>query len=800
MIDLLSMNNLKLSIKITLLSVLSNLTAFSQSSTELSIIEKFSQYRNDELQEKIYVHVDRTLYLTGETLWFKIYLVDGSFHKSLDLSKVAYVEIIKDQTAVLQTKIDLKDGLGNGSLFIPATLSSGNYKIRAYTNWMKNSSPDFYFYQPISIINTFKSLEIEEADIPKLNMTFFPEGGNLVDGLPSKIAFKIQDQYGTGVTCAGFIINEKNDTVTSFKSLKYGLGNFTMTPSKQHEYRVLVRDEKGKSNFYTLPNIYSDGYVMNMTDRGDQLIITVQTKNNKSENILLFAHSRQIIATKELQSLGRGIATFNINKNILQDGISHITIFNNELQPVCERLYFKRPIKKLNISLTNKLQEYETREKVLLNISATNKSNQPVSANLSLSIFRLDSLPSFEDTDITSYLYLTSDLVGIIESPQYYISSTDSLVREATDNLMLTHGWRRFTWEKVLSQKSVQPKYIPEFRGHIVKGTVRTLSGEVANGIGTYLSVPGKSVRLYLSNSNEQGMVQYEMKTFYGPQKLIAQTNIKSDSTYKIEIQSPYSDQFSVYPLPSIAINPSHSQNLLKRAISMQVQDVFFEDKLNSFKSSKRDSTAFYGKADETYLLDDYTRFPVMEEVMREYVKGVWVRKRKDGFHFLVMDNVNQAVFENDPLILLDGVPAIDVNDVMELNPINIKKLDVFTRMYYLGDQMFPGIVSYSSYTGDMAGFKLDPKTLTLDYEGLQLQREFYSPQYANESERRSRLPDQRTLLHWTPNITTDQGKAQVEFYTSDLKGNFIIVVEGLTANGEEGSVFSQFKVVPQQK
>ncbi len=783
---------------ITLLGVSSYFTAFTQSSKELNVIDKFSQYRNDELQEKIYVHVDRHFYLTGETVWFKVYLVDGSFHKSLNLSKVAYLEIIKDQTAVLQTKIELKDGLGSGSLFLPATLLSGNYYIRAYTNWMKNSGPEFYFHQPITLINTFKSLDAETVTTPKLNMSFFPEGGNLVDGLPSKVAFKL-DQNGTGVTRGGVIINEKQDTLTLFKSLKFGLGNFTLTPSLQHEYRALVRDEKGNVNSYALPKIYADGYVMNVKDQSDQLIVTIQSKNSKPENVLLFVHNREVISKTELQSLVQGTTTFTINKNILRDGISHLTIFNNDLQPVCERLYFKRPTKKMNIALNNKLKEYETREKVLLNISTTNNSNQPIKANLSLSVFKLDSLPSFEHADITSYLYLTSDLTGIIESPEYYISSTEKMAEEATDNLMLTHGWRRFSWEKILTHKSDQPKFIPEYRGHIVKGTVRTLSGEIANGVGTYLSVPGKSVRLYLSRSNQQGMVQYEMKNFYGSQKLIAQTNIKNDSIYKIEIQSPYSDKFPSYSPTGLTINQSHSENLLKRAISMQVQDVFFEDILNRFKSSNRDSTAFYGQADETYLLDDYTRFPVMEEVMREYVKGVWVRKRKDGFRFLVMDNVNQTVFEDDPLILLDGVPAFDVNDVMELNPVNIKKLEVFTRMYYLGGQTFPGIVSYSSYAGDMAGFQLDPKTLTLDYEGLQLQREFYSPHYENELQRKSRLPDQRTLLHWTPNITTEQGKAQVEFYTSDLKGNFLIILEGITTNGEEGSVVSQFNVVSQQ-
>ncbi|MBL7856660.1 MAG: hypothetical protein JNM57_03150 [Cyclobacteriaceae bacterium] len=782
-----------------LLGLLIHFNVNAQTTSPANLHENFSKYRESNLQEKIYVHLNQTFFLTGEILWFKLYLVEGTSNKPLDLSKVAYLEIIRDEVPLLQAKVEVKNGLGSGSLFLPATLLSGNYTVRAYTQWMRNYQPEFFFHQPITIVNTFKGLDVKPTSpVSKIDVQFFPEGGNLVDGIPSKVAFKISTQQGIPFSTRGAIVNEHNDTLTTFTPLKFGIGNFTFTPSLERPVKALVKDENGIIRSFDLPTIYPQGYVMSLADQSDQLTITI-TANTSPENIHLFAHNRQAISYSQTHVLANGQASFSIPKGLLGDGINHFTVFNQQFQPVCERLYFVQPKTQLEINLSASQQEYGTRRKVILDIS-TQHTNKPVETNLSLSVFRIDSLPLLERIDMLSYLYLAADLSGHIEAPEYYFSTDDKLVSEATDNLMMTHGWRRFKWENILSEKPTEFQFVPEYRGHIVKGVVQDLSGKPAAHVGTFVSVPGKNIRLYLSRSNELGYVQYEMKNFFGAQKIIAQTNVHLDSTYKIAIRSPFTDQPSRYYVPPFQLLPSIEKNLLDRAIAMQVQDVYYEDKMNRLKRTASDSTAFYGKADETYLLDDYTRFPIMEEVMREYVKGVWVRKRKDGFHFIVMDNVNQTVFDKDPLLLVDGVPAFNVNSVMELNPLKISKVEVLTRKYYLNDQSFPGIVSYTSYEGDMAGFQLDPKTVTLDYEGLQLQREFYSPKYENERQRLSRMPDQRTLLHWAPEINTINGKAQVEFYTSDLDGNFLIVVEGLSSTGKAGSAESQFKVIPRQK
>lgn len=232
----------------------------------------------------------------------------------------------------------------------------------------------------------------------------------------------------------------------------------------------------------------------------------------------------------------------------------------------------------------------------------------------------------------------------------------------------------------------------------------------------------------------------------------------------------------------------------------MQVQDIFYyEDYGKRFVDPDIDSSAFYGQPDATYYLDDYTRFPVMEEVMREYVPGVFVRKRKDGFHLMLVDLVNGGVLNDDPMILLDGVPVFDADEIMQFDPLRIKKLEVVKRQYYLGQAVFSGIVSYSTYQGDLGGFPLDPRSISLNYDGLQVQRRFHSPVYNNDQQRANRTPDQRYLLYWNPQLITDQqGKQLVEFYTSDVTGTYHVVVEGLNRQGISGSKLYTFTVKSQ--
>ena len=765
-----------------------------------SLLKKFDRYRVNNLSEKLYAHLDQDMLLTGEILWFKLYVVDGTVQKPLDISKVAYVEILdKENHAVLQTKVALMDGTGCGSLFLPASIPAGNYTFRAYTSWMKNFGPEFYYHKQITIINPFKRLERDEPDVnAKPDAQFFPEGGSLVAGLRSKVAFRVVDVSGKGINFNGVVIDQNNDTIAYIKPMKFGMGHFDIVPSAGNEYRAVIKDARGRQNIYPIAQVQPSGYVMRVGDSTDNhLYVTLRTNvtNRASSTVYLFIHARNIVTMASVRYLQDGKVTIPVAKENLQDGISHITFFDANFQPLCERLYFMPSKMKLYVDVQASQASFGIRRKVSIDLSTLNASGDPQRAKLSVSVFKADSLQPTAQGNIQGYFWLASDLSGTVESPSYYMDNTPEVLACA-DNVMLTHGWTRFKWAQILADQHKENVYIPEFRGHIIRGKVTASTGAPVNATKVFLSSPSRNIQIYGSISNREGNVKFEMKDFWGPRKIIAQLNTLNDSTSTIDILNPFAVDFSDRKVQPFYFSPDLEAQLRVRSVGMQVEDVFYQERSNKFKIPADDSTAFYGKADATYLLDDYTRFPVMEEVMREYVPGVLVRRRKGAFHFMTLDNVNKGVFDEDPMILLDGIPLFNVDKIMAFDPLLVKKLEILNRRYYMGVLSMPGIVSYTTYTGDLAGFQLDPRTVTLDYEGLQLQREFYVPKYDNAKQRENRLPDQRSLLHWAPNVTTGtDGKQSIEFFTSDQPGTFNVVVEGLTGNGLSGSGKGTFVV-----
>jgi hypothetical protein len=194
-----------------------------------------------------------------------------------------------------------------------------------------------------------------------------------------------------------------------------------------------------------------------------------------------------------------------------------------------------------------------------------------------------------------------------------------------------------------------------------------------------------------------------------------------------------------------------------------------------------------------------------MEEVLREYVIEINVRKNGSKYRlgtfnapgFALRDmQYAETIFEKNPLVLLDGVPVFDMNKIIAYDPLKVEKLEVVAQKYHYGTVTAEGIASFTTYKGNLEGFKLNPHDIVLDYEGLQQKRVFYSPQYATEDQRTSRSPDFRELLFWAPQINTDEnGKAQLSFYTGDIPGKYVVVVQGLSPDGLAGSYNFSFDV-----
>jgi len=754
----------------------------------------YNLYKQSALQEKIFVHTDKNVYLAGELLWFKVYCVDGNDNKPIDLSKVVYVDVLDNsQNRLLEAKIVMKNGSGSGSLYVPVTISNGNYKLRAYTSWMKNFSPDFFFEKQITFLNPLKSPETAVKGVaPTYDIQFFPEGGNLVAGIKSKVGFKAVAQNGSGVDIRGIVTNANNDTVARFKSLKFGMGSFSFTPAAAESYKAIITVGNGSPVTRNLPQVNSQGYVMTLTSNGNTLNVSVATNENGGGNVYLFVHTRQDVKSAESAQINNGVATFTVDKSELGDGISHLTVFNSSKQPVCERLYFKRPSKKLLIDASADQQQYDTRKKVNVSVAAKEPSGQALDADMSIAVYRVDSLQGIDQSNIFSYLWLKSDLRGNIESADYYFNNTGTEADEALDNLMLTQGWRRFQWSEVLDNRPFAYTYPPEYTGHIINARIVNIqSGAPAAGIITYLGVPGKRVQLYTSQSDSTGRLIYLTKDLFGPGEIIDQTNELKDSTYRIDVISPFSEQYTKTTLPAYDFDQGTSRTFQEHSLGVQVLNIYSGDLIKRYYDPLIDSSAFYGRPYKTYKLDDFTRFTTMEEDLREYVSEDNIVNSKGNFHIKVLNH--RGFLDGDPLVLVDGVPVFNVNKIFIIDPLKVKKLEVEPFRYYYGPSEEEGVFSFTTYKGDLGGVELDPHAIVVDYEGMQLQREFYSPVYDTETQAASRIPDFRNVLYWSPAVSS--GKNAASFYTSDQPGKYVGVIQGITAGGDAGSTWFSFDV-----
>jgi hypothetical protein len=768
-----------------------NIAVAQTSSNDLQ--QQFVSYQTNNYNEKIFVHTDKTFYIAGESIWFKLYCVDETFHKPSDISKVAYVEIISaENKAVLQEKISLDEGSGNGSFIIPSYISSGNYMLRAYSKWMENFDADYFFQTPITIINTLKSgVAKPEPEARSYDISFFPEGGNLVEGIASKIAFKVVDKNGKPVDCNGTITNA-NNTVTNFQSLKFGMGSFSLTPKAGETYNAVIK-LADTTITEQLPAAYRQGFVVHVENADDAHMNVVVSTNTNDNSVYLLAHSQNVLKDFQQGSITNGKASFTIDKNKLADGISVITIFNASKQPVCERLYFKKPVAILSIQSQTDKAEYTERRPVNISINTTTNSNLPAITDMSVAVFMIDSLQSTNYNDILSYLLLSSELKGTITSPAYYFQANNKEADEAADNLMLTQGWRRFKWEDVLQNKKPYFEFIPEHEGLVIDGKTTNASGNAAQNIDVTLTVPGERFQLANARTDASGNLLFNVKKFYGTDNII----ITADSNYKTSIASSFSNKFSQQAFPSYTFPLQWKDQVLFRSINMQADNSFLADeKQHAYSYNAEDTTLFYGTPDQRYYLDDYTRFTTMEEVMREYVIEVRVRKDADQFNYKVLDALTKTYNDNDPLVLFDGMPITNINRIMQFDPLKIKRLDIVARKYYFGNILTDGIVSYTTYNGDLADFPLNADEVAVKFDGLQREREFYSPIYSTDEQIKNHLPDVRNVLYWSPKIKTGaDGKTSFNFYTSDIPGKYACVIQGITANGLAGSNIITFDV-----
>ncbi|MDN5200294.1 hypothetical protein QQ008_02955 [Fulvivirgaceae bacterium BMA10] len=768
---------------------------------------KFSEMVTGEYQEKVFLHIDKPYYFTGENLWFKSYCVDASLHTLSSLSKVLYVELINRKgQSLMKKRVQSKEGKGKGQFFINQDIPSGIYYIRAYTALMKNFDHAFFFEKMVSIINPFMSLEPIDTLTSIRGCSFFPEGGDLVYGVESKVAYQVVDSLGQGIEASLTVLDDEGTEVLKTKTAHNGIGVFRLHPEVSKIYKAVVDDGMNPPYSVQLPTPSVSGFTMevNHLTEDELVIVNVHSKNVADNEVFLMMHARGIEVFSRAKSIKKGETQFLIPSEQVMNGINHITLFNSALLPVCERLIFKYPEDREGLSISPNKSTYSNREKVTLKIG-NDKKVLSQTANLSLSVYQYTPKLDLENNSIETSLLLGSDLKGHIESPDYYFSNVKDDTKQHLDNLLLTHGWRRFLWKDVLEGNFVTINNIPEITSPVIQGTVER---EGLNGHSLNIIFPGKSPELLTAHVDEQGNFFAEVPQGISNEEMLFHSEEFKITDIKLKPWFVSSGGQRIYK--EVPIDTDMTSFIENYAIHTQIANVYqAKNKVRGVGISRKNhNIPFYGSEDFSYQLDDYTRFTTMDDLFVEYIRYI-KRKRKQGernlyvwdFYANLNSPANSIFFDDPALVMIDGIPVEELDFIFDFDPLKVEKIDIVARRFLARRQQFSGIVNFITYNGDFGDQPLPAGIVKKLYHGLEQPREFYAPKYDKNEKSKARLPDYRKVLHWKPNIQLNNTEAsEIEFYTSDDHGTYRIEVNGISENGDPLYGKTEFTVKPLSK
>ena len=326
---------------------------------------------------------------------------------------------------------------------------------------------------------------------------------------------------------------------------------------------------------------------------------------------------------------------------------------------------------------------------------------------------------------------------------------------------------------------------LASWEGMMIRARVYPSNGtNPAPNVRVFVSVTGTEARVAETVSDVNGDVQFLLPLLYADAQLVFTPLHTDNNQYRIEFNPDPLEKVEGIKLPPLVIPNYLAGPIRNRMIDAQAQSSFRPEEKTALAVINPDTTDFYGKPDKRYMLDDYTRFPNMEEIITEFVVEIRIRKSKDGVELQALNSPYKKFFEQPALVLIDGVPVTDVKQLLELDPLKLQSIDIVTHKYFIGKTSYPGVIHYKSYLGNLGGYTLPTDAAVYSFEGAQLPKDYITPDYTKPGD--LHIPDFRNLLYWAPVMVTDnKGKKRVELYGGDLEGSYKITVNGISSSGK---------------
>jgi hypothetical protein len=756
-------------------------------------------------EEKIYIHYDKEFYVTGETIWFKAYLyADG---KPGAASKNFHVQFLNSNGQIVsEKKYPVVGSVVKGSIAIQDSLTQGNYYIRAYTPAMLNFDESFIYKKNIFVFKPGSSLPVKSQQT--VSIKFFPESGHLVDGILTVVGFKAVDQLGTPVNVNGIIKTEDGTTIASFYSFHDGIGRVQFKPQAGKKYIAEVETEAGKRT-YTLPEVNESGINLKVQDEktGKKFLLSRSTKDKELyENLLIVAEiNNHVVYENEVAFEDYPAVIGHLITDSLPSGILHFTVFDKNLMPLAERLSFidngeYKGIAELKISKFS--SEKRTENIVVINFP------ESIQRSCSVAVIDMPASGVGNTENIYSRLLLTSDLKGYIHNPAWYFTGQNDSSRLALENLMLTHGWSRFNWTKMLSGEFPVKKYTDQSLITISGRLITIPKNEpVSNGkLNIYLEAEDSSSQNYDVPVDASGRFILDSLVFWGKGKIFY---VYTDKQNKVKSVSIILD--SNLLVHDVSTTPSATQEMAglknydsksyKEEINNRYKEVRnqldevkelenVDIKVNARKkpidivNEKYTSGVFRspGKVD----IDNINE-PATDKSMNvvDYIKNRIQQITIQGGRFVNRKNFSLMSGQNWAIgVFLNEVPT-DISQLRVLRTDDVALVKFYEAGFVGVGSTFPG-GAIAVYTKERFVEVKPDKLEFIEFKGYSIVKEFYNPDY-NVPNAKHAVADNRTTLYWNPDVFTDSETHAVKlnFFNNDFSKKFKIVLEGFDASGK---------------
>ena len=733
-------------------------------------------------QDHPYMLFSKGIYETGEDMWFKAWLLDRSLLTLSNRSRTLFLRIYDStDSLVWNEKYPISGGRAEGHVFIGEKWNTGEYRVEGYTqSSFYADSTEAVFPQKIWVVDRIDKQEPQDTRTglqkDNIRLGLYPEGGYLVQGIKNYVAFKATDNQGVPVPLSGWLC-ENRARILNIESSHDGMGLLSFVPHEGVRYTVQLTNGQE----FPLPTSLRSGMVMHLehTDRKNVVFSARQPRGSMPRRITLSVQMRGVPCYHASGILRDSLVISLPMSGFPGQGIAEATLFDEQQRPIAERLFYVLPDKLLTITARPSKEVYIRRDKGEVRIHVTDSEGKPVQAEICMSIFDKAYMSQAYRETMLSYNFLSTQICGNIHHPAYYFDRNNPDRLHALDLLLLTQGWRRYTWQASRKDYHGKPFLCDNIIGMESVG-IRKMKRNTTNGGEQVIQVFGPSgdsqllwtdsvgnfsVPVSVMNTLRGGYVYIKplLGKGFKPQLTLSDGTVLIDSIRKSKKSyQSYLNNVEKEKKDAELVTTQTGTVLLNEVLVTRKRRIPFRDKF----MGRLDSLAQF-KLNTAWVCPDGSQEPGTVGHLNDYWEGY-------THHPIGSPSANYEGKRLKP----------EIGKRYEL----IKYLPREDGEWYIAD--ITSIVYQGQLYTDEELLRMNNITRCKGYYG---QREFYTP---DSAEMLSPLPDARNTLLWSPSVQTDKnGDATVPFRTSDINTQFVGVVEGTDGLGLLGSNTFEFHV-----